>query len=276
MSEGEQSREYRRAVLLHGRAVRYHALGESARPERLYLQALKIQEEILGPEHPEVAAILGNLAQFYKAVGRLAEARRLYERALPALRRSYGASHEAVATMLFNQAQLLRAEAEAMEARAARAGQEAREAADPKVLAKAVIRQDRARFRLSMRTSRIHRLGVFAEEAIAAGQAVIEYTGERVSRREAARRRAGGGALRCRLNSYWSLDGSAGGSGAEMINHGCEPNCGFESRDGGVWVVSRREIAAGDELLLDYQLKRSSQIVPCYCGAAACRGALNL
>ena len=45
-----------------------------------------------------------------------------------------------------------------------------------------------AQFRLSIRESRIHRRGVYAGEPIPARRKVIEYTGERISRRETKRR----------------------------------------------------------------------------------------
>ena len=45
------------------------------------------------------------------------------------------------------------------------------------------------RFRLRLGESRIHRWGVYADEAIPARRRVIEYTGERIDLREAFRRR---------------------------------------------------------------------------------------
>jgi len=50
------------------------------------------------------------------------------------------------------------------------------------------INPDHTRFRLSIRESKIHRRGVYAEEMIPRGRKVIEYTGERISRRETKRR----------------------------------------------------------------------------------------
>ena len=79
-------------------------------------------------------------------------------------------------------------------------------------------------FRLSVRPSAIHRWGVYAEEFIPRGRKVIEYTGERCSRRETARRAARPLNYMFTVNSYWALDGSVGGSGAEFINHSCDPN----------------------------------------------------
>ena len=45
-----------------------------------------------------------------------------------------------------------------------------------------------ARFRMILRRSPIHRYGVYAGEPIPARRKVIEYTGERISRKETRRR----------------------------------------------------------------------------------------
>ena len=79
-------------------------------------------------------------------------------------------------------------------------------------------------FKLSIRESRIHRRGVYAEEHIPARRKVIEYTGERISRRETKRRGDGDITYLFTLDDYWTLDGAFGGSGAEIINHSCQPN----------------------------------------------------
>ncbi len=49
--------------------------------ERLYKQALEIQEEAFGLEHPEVAATCENMAELYKKMGKEDEAERLEARA---------------------------------------------------------------------------------------------------------------------------------------------------------------------------------------------------
>ena len=81
-----------------------------------------------------------------------------------------------------------------------------------------------AQFKLSIRESRIHQRGVYAEEPIPARRKVIEYTGERISRRETKRRGDGPVTYLFTLDDYWTLDGAFGGSGAEIINHSCDPN----------------------------------------------------
>jgi len=67
-----------------------------------------------------------------------------------------------------------------------------------------------AQFRLSIRESRIHRRGVYAEEPIPPRRKVIEYTGERISRRETKRRGAGPVTYLFTLDDYWTLDGAFG------------------------------------------------------------------
>jgi len=87
-------------------------------------------------------------------------------------------------------------------------------------------------FRLKISKSKIHRYGVFAAERIPAQRKVIEYTGERISRRETKRRGNGAVTYLFSLDSYWTLDGAVGGSGAEIINHCCEPNLRSTIRNG--------------------------------------------
>src|SRR5437868_2983182 len=79
-------------------------------------------------------------------------------------------------------------------------------------------------YKLVIRHSKIHRYGVYAEEFIPAKRKVIEYRGERVNRKEAKRRGDGDFTYLFAVDPYWTLDGAVGGSGAEIINHCCEPN----------------------------------------------------
>ena len=78
-------------------------------------------------------------------------------------------------------------------------------------------------FRLKIEPSGIHGWGVYAAERIPARHKVIEYTGERISRRETRRRGLGPRTYLFTLDNYWTLDGAVGGSGAELINHSCNP-----------------------------------------------------
>jgi len=131
-------------------------------------------------------------------------------------------------------------------------------------------------FRLSIKPSPVHRWGLYAEEAIPAKRKVIEYTGEKISRKE-TKRRSEERPLHYlfTLDSYWTIDGAVGGSGAEYINHSCEPNLWTLITKGHILYMSKRAIAAGEELSIDYHFGKDVEIVKCSCGAASCRGTIN-
>jgi uncharacterized protein len=131
-------------------------------------------------------------------------------------------------------------------------------------------------FRMVLRQSPIHRYGVYAAEAIPARRKVIEYTGERISRRETRRRGLGPQTYLFTLDNYWTIDGSVGGSGAEYINHSCDPNLRAALVKGHILYFSKREISAEEELTVDYRFPRTIEDVPCRCGASKCRGKINL
>jgi uncharacterized protein len=139
------------------------------------------------------------------------------------------------------------------------------------------IDDKQACFGMRLAKSRIHRWGVFATELIPAGRKVIEYTGEKISRRE-TKRRADERELTYlfTLDPYWTIDGAVGGSGAEYINHSCEPNLKSRIIKGHILYMSVRDIKSGEELTIDYRFDKHVERVPCKCGAAGCRGTINL
>jgi len=138
------------------------------------------------------------------------------------------------------------------------------------------INPHHACFSMILRESPIHRYGVYAAEAIPAQRKVIEYSGERISRRETRRRGLGPHTYLFTLDSYWTVDGSVGGSGAEYINHSCEPNLRASIVKGHILYISKRKISSGEELTVDYHFSRAIEDVPCRCGASKCRGTINL
>jgi SET domain-containing protein len=124
---------------------------------------------------------------------------------------------------------------------------------------------------------------VYAAEAIPPRRKVIEYTGERLTPRQFARRFRKNermGARRkssyfARLNRYWILDGGVGGSGAQFVNHCCDPNLAARTLRGHQWLVSRRSIRRGEELTVDYNRAKNAPRTPCRCGSLKCRGTIN-
>jgi len=135
-----------------------------------------------------------------------------------------------------------------------------------------------ASFKLDVKPSKIHRWGVYAGEDIPARRKVIEYTGERISRKETRRRSDEQGRLiyLFTLDNYWTLDGAVGGSGAEYINHCCDPNIVTVIRNGHILYMSRRLIRKGEELTVDYHFSKDIERIPGKCGAEKCRGTINL
>ncbi len=131
-------------------------------------------------------------------------------------------------------------------------------------------------FKLRLAKSRIHRWGIFAGERIPARRKIIEYTGERISRRETKRRAEAPYNYLFTLDKYWAIDGAVGGSGAEFINHCCEPNCDSRIVRGHILYMSKRDIEPGEELTVDYHFDADVDEVPCSCGAPNCRGTINV
>jgi tetratricopeptide (TPR) repeat protein len=56
-------------------------MGHYSESEPLYQRSLAIREKALGPEHPDVAQSLNNLAALYKAQGQYAKAEAMKARA---------------------------------------------------------------------------------------------------------------------------------------------------------------------------------------------------
>jgi tetratricopeptide (TPR) repeat protein len=80
-----------------------------AQAEPLFRRALTIDEKSYGPNNPDVATELNNLAEVLRATNRLGEAEPLYRRALAIDEKSSGPDHPNVARDLNNLASLLQA-----------------------------------------------------------------------------------------------------------------------------------------------------------------------
>ena len=87
----------------------YDDLGEYAKAEPLYEQALEIYRQVSGEKHPNFAATLGNLASLHQSQGNFAKAEPLSRKALEIYRQALGEKHPEFATSLNNLAALYRA-----------------------------------------------------------------------------------------------------------------------------------------------------------------------
>ena len=129
---------------------------------------------------------------------------------------------------------------------------------------------------LEVSPSPIDGLGCFATAFFPKGRKIAEYTGERISRGEVARRVRTRRKLRiCAVNQYWSLDGSRGGNGTHYINHSCDPNSYMKITYGHILFMALRDIRPGEEITCDYISTYHSDRKRCRCGAASCRGTIN-
>ena len=137
-----------------------------------------------------------------------------------------------------------------------------------------------------VKVSPIHGRGVFARQPIAAGERIIEYTGDIISSDESTRRaEASGGPVNHTF--FFSLadgnliDGGSNGNDARFINHACDPNCEAYEEEGRVFIHALRDIAQDEELNYNYALIYEARHTPaikkafaCYCGAANCSGVM--
>jgi SET domain-containing protein len=141
---------------------------------------------------------------------------------------------------------------------------------------------------IEVRRSGIHGNGMFATQAIPAGQILIEYQGRIINWKEALRRHPHDPA-QPNHTFYFSLedgrviDGNDNGNDARWINHACAPNCiADEDEDNSrVWIKALRDIKKGEELFYDYGLvidepytKKLKSDYQCLCGAKKCRGTM--
>ena len=136
--------------------------------------------------------------------------------------------------------------------------------------------------RLVTRRSGIHGKGVFANIDIAKGTRLIEYKGERITDEESENRYPDTThTFLFMLDSGEIIDGGSRGNTSRWINHSCEPNCEASEEKGRVFIDTLRDIAAGEEITIDYNLYIEARYTPalkreyaCVCEMRRCRGTL--
>ena len=121
--------------------------------------------------------------------------------------------------------------------------------------------------------SAIHGLGGFARSDILAGTRIIEYVGQKITKKESLERCQQNNEYIFALDDEHDLDGNVSWNPARFLNHSCQPNCEALPQEGCIWIVSLRQIAAGEELMFNYgyDLEDYRQH-PCSCGAPGCVG----
>lgn len=132
-----------------------------------------------------------------------------------------------------------------------------------------------------IRESKVHGNGVFARGDISEGTRILEYLGEKITKKESDKRgwaqfevaqKTGDAAVYLFiLNKKYDIDGNFPWNDARLINHTCEPNCEAEVIRGKIWIVALRDIADGEELGFNYGFDLENyEDHPCRCGTSSC------
>lgn len=120
--------------------------------------------------------------------------------------------------------------------------------------------------------SNIQGQGLFAVRSIRKRTKLGEFTGERISVREAAKRARGARRIAIvDVSSRMAIDGSVGGGPFQFLNHSCDSNVFIRIAYGRVEFYARRNIKAGEELTCDYGLSYHEGQLACQCGAHQCK-----
>ena len=127
---------------------------------------------------------------------------------------------------------------------------------------------------IEVRESEIHGTGVFAKTKVPKDKKVIEYIGEKITKKESARRsialieknrgsETDGAVYIFEVNKRHDIDGNIPENTARFINHSCDPNCEPD-------VI---KIKKGEELSYNYGFDLDDyEEHQCRCGAKECVG----
>ena len=133
--------------------------------------------------------------------------------------------------------------------------------------------------------SSLHGSGLFAVSNIKKGDQVIQYIGDKVTKKEGDRRadiqlkkaeknKKNGMVYVFELNKRYDIDGGVLRNHARFINHSCDPNCEVEGKGLKLWISSIKDINKNEELTYDYgfSFDENYKDFPCRCGSKNCCG----
>ena len=135
------------------------------------------------------------------------------------------------------------------------------------------------------RKSSVHGRGLFASQYIKKGSQIIEYVGDKVTKREGDRRadkqinkakknKNNGMVYIFELNKRYDIDGDVSYNYARLINHSCNPNCEVEIDNNHLWISAIKNIKKNHELSYNYGYSYDTDYDEhkCKCGSSKCVG----
>ncbi|KAL3931858.1 MAG: hypothetical protein SGBAC_011113 [Bacillariaceae sp.] len=144
---------------------------------------------------------------------------------------------------------------------------------------------------VTVKGSRIHGWGLFADQPFKGGDVVAEYIGEYVSpatteARERMYQEQRIQDYQFRVDDQLVIDATMKGGHGRYINHSCNPNCIAKIIKGEspnehlkrVIIIAQRDIEAMEELSYDYQFPLELDLkarIACNCTSEQCRGFMN-
>lgn len=134
---------------------------------------------------------------------------------------------------------------------------------------------DPQKFAVDVLQSRIDGRGAFAAEPIPARRKIGEIRGESISVKVARQRaRHQQRIMIVELSERRAIDASQSTDPLRFTNHSCQPNAVLRIRQGRVELYAMRDVAAGEELTVNYGETHHNGQLACHCGAPGCVGRL--
>ena len=133
--------------------------------------------------------------------------------------------------------------------------------------------------------SYVHGSGLFAVHNIKKRSKIIEYIGDKVTKKEGDKRadrqikqykknKNNGMVYVFELNKLYDIDGSVSHNHAKLINHSCNPNCEVEIINNEIWISAIKNIKKNTELSYNYGYSYDTDYVDhiCKCRSSNCVG----
>ena len=133
--------------------------------------------------------------------------------------------------------------------------------------------------------SHVHGRGLFAVQNIKKGSKIIEYIGDKVTKKKGDKRadkqikqykknKNNGMVYIFELNKLYDIDGFVSYNHAKLINHSCNPNCEVEIINNEIWISAIKNIKKNTELSYNYGYSYDTDYVDhiCKCRSSNCIG----